>query len=241
MHDTDDEIQLPAKNLETPNLYTEEVSLTPKTTLLPEIETDINLQPNNIVSEIPQSSNSEFPIKKRWEGRIAHPRRLVSSMKANLEDLGYKVKANYEDQAGPVRDTSYFEGNISAKQDYESRNKVLFILGILSLIIVIGYWILKKSNRIEQSLIKIEFEGESYYVEARQEHSMNIPNEARLNYSERTGVLSDISIILQAGVFSGINLDINMKPSRSNDSDLFVFTKKVTENISNIWNNSTII
>ena len=31
---------------------------------------------------------------------------------------------------------------------------------LLTLIIIVGYWILKISNKLEQSFIKIEFEGE---------------------------------------------------------------------------------
>jgi len=240
MYDIDDEKQLPQTTPRETNFTDDVQSLTQKPTLLSGIPEELNWKSNNPVTDINQTVDSSFPIKKRWNGRIAHPRRLISSMKANLEDLGYQVETNYNDEPGPVRDTSYFQGNIIANQFHQNRNTLLFIIGILTIIIIVGYWIVKISNKQQQSLIEIEFEGESYFVEARQEHTMNIPYEKRSTYSERTGVVSDISITLQAGVFSGHAPDKDNNSRQSLHSEFYLFTTQVTENIVNIWNNSTI-
>ena len=240
MYDVNDKNQLPENKSGNSDFSNEDISLASKPTLLPRIAETSNWKSSKTLPEIPESPNADSLIKQRWEGRIAHPRRLVSSMKANLEDLGYQVKTDYNDEPGPVRDTSYFQGTIVANLLHESRSNILFILGILTIIIVVGYWIMKISNRLEQSSIWIEFEGESYYVEARQEYTMNLPNEGRSTYSERTGVVSDISITLQAGIFPGTNTDINNYSAKSLDSELYLFTRQVTEKLANIWSNSAI-
>ncbi len=192
------------------------------------------------VSVTPLLSEEWTSIKRRWEGRIGHPRRLMGVARALLEDRGYEVLTGYDDESAPMRDTSYFQGSITARLDYRKTNSWLLVLGVTTLPLIMGYWIMKAANGLERSLIQVDFEGESYHVGAREERTMQASSQERSAYAERTGVISDIRIVLRAGV-SMAEGEMGLKEcTRSNRSKLAAFTLEVTNNLDALWDDLVI-
>ena len=189
-----------------------------------------------LAQEAPPRLNEEWTaIKRRWEGSIGHPRRLIASARAVLEDAGYTVRSDYNDRAAPVRDTSYFEGEITARQEQRLVNPWLMALGVLTLPLVMGYWIIKGAFGWKRSLIQVEFEGESYYVGAREERSVQAESQGRSAYAERAGVVSDVRLTLRAGSGPAKGGSELKKVTTSSRSPMAAFTLEVADELEALW------
>ena len=184
---------------------------------------------------VASSPEEWLTIKKRWEGRIGHPRKLIGSTRAALEDLGYVVIGSYNDETAPMRDTSYFEGTIVARLDQQKTNHWLLALGLITLPLIVGYWIIKAAPELKRSLIKISFEGESYSVGAREGRVFQGNAHGRSAYAEKTGVVSDIRVNLKAGVGAAKGEDELKDGVYSPKSQLYAMTNGAADQLSTLW------
>ncbi|MBI4282992.1 MAG: hypothetical protein HY663_00820 [Chloroflexi bacterium] len=181
-----------------------------------------------------------FFIKRRWEGRIGHPRKLMASTRAALEDLGYSVVGSYDDKTAPMRDTSYFQGTIVAKFDQQKTNYGLLILGLVTLPVIVGYWIIKAAPEVKRSLIRIVFEGESYYVGAHEGRLVQESVQGRSAHTERAGVVSDIRVTLKAGIGSAQGEDELKDGLYPQKSELVELTNTAADQLSALWKDLAI-
>ena len=127
---------------------------------------------------------------QRWEGKIEHPRQLLSGLRALLEDLGYEASAALDERTSPIRDVSYFHGILVGKKEQDKIRPQLIALGVLLLPVIVGIFILARANRQSRAVILIELEGESYLTRAGGEDSQAGPR-ARRSVAERSGVVGD--------------------------------------------------
>lgn len=134
----------------------------------------------------------------RWEGRVGHPRQLLSGMRGMLEDLGFTATSALEDSQGPMRDVSYFRGVIVAKKEKEWVDLRLLLLAIITVPLVVGIWLFPKATRRRRALVTVEVEGETYWAGAKGEEQRGGGGTAnRTTYTERSGVIGETRIALR--------------------------------------------
>lgn len=133
----------------------------------------------------------------RWEGKIEHPRQLMSALRAMLEDLGYKTATALDERTSPMRDVSYFHGILIGREEQERIRPQLIALGIVLVPLLVGFVLLAKANQQVRSLLLIEIEGESYLSRAGGEDSQAGVRGQRRAVAERTGVVGDVRISLR--------------------------------------------
>lgn len=133
----------------------------------------------------------------RWEGKIEHPRQLMSALRAMLEDLGYKTTAALDERTSPMRDVSYFHGMLIGREEQERIRPQWIALGILLVPLLVGFIFLARANQQVRSLLLIEIEGESYLSRAGGEDSQAGVRGQRRAVAERSGVVGDVRISLR--------------------------------------------
>ena len=158
----------------------------------PITETDLGLTELKRLNErIVQLSRGK-PL--RWEGRIGHARQVLSGLRALLEDLGFTPVSSLDDSQGAIRDVSYFEGFVVAKKEASRLDVLAILFGLITLPIVLGFWILGKASVKQRALVALHIEGESYWTGARGEDTRG----GGQVYAERTGVIGDVRLALRS-------------------------------------------
>jgi hypothetical protein len=130
----------------------------------------------------------------RWEGRIGHARQVLSGLRAVLEDLDFTPVSSLDDSQGPIRDVSYFEGIIVGKKETSRLDFLTILFGLITLPLILGFWVLGKASVKQRALVILRIEGESYWTGARGEDARG----GGQVYAERTGVLGDVRLALRS-------------------------------------------
>ena len=133
----------------------------------------------------------------RWEGRIGHPRQLLSGVRGMLEDLGFTATSALEDSQGPMRDVSYFHGIVIAKKEMEWVDLRLLLLALITVPILVGIWLFPQATRRRRALVTVEVEGETYWAGAKGEEQRGGGTANRTTYTERSGVIGETRIALR--------------------------------------------
>jgi hypothetical protein len=130
----------------------------------------------------------------RWEGRIGHARQVLSGLRALLEDLGFTAVSSLDDSQGAIRDVSYFEGIVIGKKEASRLDFLAILFGLITLPLLLGFWVLGKASIKQRALIALYIEGESYLTGARGEDAWG----GGQVYAERTGVIGDVRLAVRS-------------------------------------------
>jgi hypothetical protein len=126
-----------------------------------------------------------------WQGTVAHPRAFASVLKRTITKRGYGIKGDfYKEEPAVLKDTAYFQGKLSGRQDVEMFVgwKAAAIVLLCLLVPIVGWLALCRLGRTGSKYIDIGFEGELYSSAGRDERV------------ERAAVTSDIRLKLGAGL-----------------------------------------
>lgn len=134
----------------------------------------------------------------RWEGILGHPRQFLSGIRGYLEDRGFTVVSEFADRPGSLRDVSYFEGAVVARQEAQRTDGLLALLGFLTIPLLVGFWITSRATRRQRVVVALVAEGETYWVGAKGVDSRPFIQADTQTVAERSGVVGDTRIVLRA-------------------------------------------
>ena len=127
---------------------------------------------NDEVYRRPKVASGEptWRIRKRWDGRVGHPRQVGYLIERELEEHRFRVKAApFKDQAGSLNGVATFQLRVTAKRDAWVFSLPQLVLGIVTLPLLIGIPLIEAAFGGASMGVKVKYEGEEYLAGAKDE------------------------------------------------------------------------
>ena len=135
-------------------------------------ETAKTIRMNDEVYHRPKVASGEptWRIRKRWDGRVGHPRQVGYLIERELEEHGFRVQADpFKDQAGSLKGVATFQLRVTAKKDAQVFSLSQLLLGIVTLPLLIGFPLIEAAFGGASMGVKVKYEGEEYLAGAKDE------------------------------------------------------------------------